>query len=140
MLGRTDSRIRLLFLIGFLGLFAGALGVRLAYWQVGQGDELRNLATEQMAPVDETQLRRGEIVDSGGTVLATTAYRDSLAAYPDMLDDEQRPLIARRLGDILGLAGTEREALVGTFESAVPYVIVARRLTLDQSDQVREGL
>ena len=137
MLGRTDSRPRLILLICFLGLFAGALGLRLAYWQVGQGDDLRRLAVDQLTPVAESHMRRGEIVDSGGAVLATTAYRDRLAAYPDLLSVDQRPKVARRLADILGLEGQARSSLIATFASGVPYAIVSRRLTMEQSDAVR---
>ena len=140
MLGRTDSRVRLILLLCFLGLFAGALMLRLAYWQIGQGDDLRSRANDQLAHPGETQTRRGEIVDSHGTVLATTAYRDRLAAYPDLLNSQQRPRIARRLGDILGLKGGELGQLIDTFEDAIPYTIVARRLSQEQSDLIREGL
>lgn len=140
MLGRTDSRVRLILLLCFLGLFAGALGLRLAYWQIGQGDDLRSRANEQLAHPGEAQTRRGEIVDSRGIVLATTASRDRLAAYPDLLNSEDRPKVARRLGDILGLSGAALDQLVRTFESKVSYTIVARRLTLEQSELVRQGL
>ena len=140
MLGRTDSRVRLILLLCFLGLFAGALGLRLAYWQIGQGDDLRRRASDQRANPTETQTMRGEIVDSRGIVLATTAYRDRLAAYPDLLNSEERPKVARRLGDILGLSGVALDQLVKTFKGDISYTIVARRLTLEQSELVRQGL
>ena len=140
MLGRTDSRIRLIFLLCFMAVFAGALGLRLAYWQIGQGDDLRRRATDQLAHPTETQTKRSEIVDSRGVVLATTAYRDRLAAYPDLLSSTERPKVARKLGEILDLNGAALDQLIETFESAAPYTIVARRLTLEQSDLVRQGL
>jgi len=140
MLGRTDSRVRLILLLCFLGLFAGALGLRLAYWQIGQGDDLRRRASDQVSRPAQAQTKRGEIVDSRGIVLATTAYRDRLAAYPDLLPSTERPKVARKLGEVLDLNGAALDRLIETFESAVPYTIVARRLTLEQSDLVREGL
>jgi cell division protein FtsI/penicillin-binding protein 2 len=140
MLGRTDSRVRLILLLSFLGLFAGALGLRLAYWQIGQADELRNVAAQQLAQTTASQTRRGQILDTHGTVLATTAYRDRLAAYPDLLSDDKRQLVAQRLGQILGLEGAALDELLATFDSDVPYAIVARRLTVDQSNQIRAGL
>src|SRR5918992_3433307 len=112
MLGRTDSRLRLILLLSFLGLFAGALGLRLAYWQIGQADELRNVAAQQLAQETNSQTRRGQILDTHGTVLATTAYRDRLAAYPDLLSDDERPLVAQRLGQILGLEGAALDELL----------------------------
>jgi cell division protein FtsI/penicillin-binding protein 2 len=140
MLGRTDSRIRLVLLLCILAVFAGALGLRLAYWQIGQADDLQRRAAEQLATNTEEQVRRGQILDRGGTVLATTAYRDRLAAYPDLLNADERPVVAQRLADILGLGEDDTQALVATFVSAIPYAIVSRRLTEQQSDLVRSGL
>ena len=140
MLGRTDSRTRLLALISILGLFGGALGIRLAYWQIGQGDDLRHKASEQVDDTAQAQARRGDILDSTGAVLATTAYRDRLAAYPDLVSAEDRKKTVRNLSTILGLDNAGTAALQDTFGSDVPYAIVSRRLTVDQSQQVRQGL
>ena len=140
MLGRTDSRARLLILICVLGLFAGALGLRLAYWQIGQGDDLRQRAAEQLEDPAQAQTRRGEILDASGAVLATTAYRDRLAAYPDLLSRDERRTDVRLLAEILGLNDAERTILEHTFESKVPYAIVSRGLTVEQSQQIRQGM
>jgi len=140
MLGRTDSRARLLALICILGLFGGALGVRLAYWQIGQGDDLRHKASQQVDDSSEAQAKRGDIIDSTGAVLATTAYRDRLAAYPDLLSAEDRHKTVRNLGEILGLDDAARTSLEHTFSSDVPYAIVSRQLTVEQSQRVRDGL
>ncbi len=40
MLGRTDSRLRLVLLLLVMAVGAGALGLRLAYWQIGVAPEL----------------------------------------------------------------------------------------------------
>ena len=90
MLGRTDSRARLLLLLCFLAVFAGALTLRLAYWQIGQGMSFGARRPAAGADPAEAQTRRGEIVDGSGDVLATTAYRDRLAAYPDLMNGEDR--------------------------------------------------
>jgi cell division protein FtsI/penicillin-binding protein 2 len=141
MLGRTDSRTRLLVLICILGLFGGALGVRLAYWQIGQGDDLRQKAAQQLDDPAQAQARRGDIVDATGAVLATTAYRDRLAAYPDLLlTQEERDEVVANLSEILGLDAAGRANLAQTFNSDAPYSIVSRRLTVEQSQRVRDGL
>lgn len=141
MLGRTDSRVRLIFLLCVLGLFAGGLGLRLAYWQIGNAEQLRNLAAEQLVePADAQAARRGQILDTHGNVLATTAYRDRLAVYPDLLSDDERARIAQRVGEILGLESDGLAQLTAAFEADVPYTIVARRLTVEQSNRIRAGL
>src|SRR3954452_20453594 len=103
MLGRADSRLRLVALLGVFAVIATLLGVRLAYWQLGQGPELRRVAQTQLQRPDaEAEVRRGDITDRRGNVLATTAYRDLLAAYPDQMTDAQRQSTAAGLASILG--------------------------------------
>jgi len=151
MLGRTDSRLRLLALLASFAVIAGLLGVRLAYWQLGQGPDLRRVAAAlgQTAP-DQAEVRRGDITDRNGTVLATTAYRDLLAAYPDLMTgdaqtkpDVQRASVAANLAQILGMDSQQQASLLASFTSndkPASYVVVDRELTETQSDQVRAGL
>jgi len=141
MLGRTDSRLRLVVLLGVFAIIGSLLGLRLAYWQIGQADALRDLAAAQvLTPNEERAIERGQIIDRSGAVLATTAYRDLLAAYPDLMSNEQRIAVPARLAQILGLSGQQADELAARFTSDRPYVVVARQLTEAQSDQVRAGL
>ena len=147
MLGRTDSRLRLVALLGAFAIMATLLGVRLAYWQLGQGPDLRRIAASQLdEPQTAQEIRRGDITDRNGNILATTAYRDLLAAYPDqMLGDAQRNQVAAGLATILGLDTTQAAALRASFgtdknNDAPPYIVINKQLTETQSDQVRAGL
>src|SRR3990172_9183722 len=141
MLGRTDSRLRLVLLLGAFTVVASLLGLRLAYWQIGQGDELRRIATSQLlVPDGDQDIERGQIVDRHGDVLATTAYRDLLAAYPDLMTADERVRVATRLAEILGLSDAQAASLRDSFQPERQYVVVARRLTERQSEAVRDGL
>lgn len=142
MLGRTDSRLRLVALLSAFTVIAVLLGLRLAYWQIGQAEELRRIASSQLTVADGEQgVERGEIIDRHGDVLATTAYRDLLAAYPDLMGDtEARDGVAARLAEILGLSEQQTADLRDSLGSDRQYVIVARRLSEAQSNAVRAGL
>ena len=141
MLGRTDSRLRLVALLGTFAIIASLLGLRLAYWQIGQEDMLRGIAAAQvLAPQDEQVIERGQILDRSGAVLATTAYRDMLAAYPDLMSDDQRIAVPAKLAQILGMNDQQAADLAARFTKDRPYVVVARELTESQSNQVRAGL
>ena len=141
MLGRTDSRLRLVALLGIFALIASLLGLRLAYWQIGQADMLRGLAAAQvLAPGEAQVIERGQILDRTGAVLATTAYRDMLAAYPDLMSDDQLVSIPARLAQILNLTAQQATDLASRFTKDRPYVVVARELTEQQSTEVRAGL
>ena len=144
MLGRTDSRLRLVCLLLVFGVIASVLGVRLAYWQLGQGPELRRVADAQLQRPDaEQEVRRGDITDRRGNILATTAYRDLLAAYPDQMTQDQRQQTAAAVATILGLDAQQGADLLASFGSdsaPVPYVVIDKQLTATQSDEVRAGL
>src|SRR5215213_7996310 len=140
MLGRTDKRLRLVALLVAMAVAASALTVRLAYWQLGEGDRLRDIAESQLARPIRAELRRGDITDRTGTLLATTAYRDRLVAYPDLMPDDQRESIARQLAALVGMGSADRTALIDSFGPQTPYVTVARRLTETQSAEVRREI
>src|SRR5690348_16013347 len=115
MLGRTDSRLRLVALLCVFGVIATLLGVRLAYWQLGQGPQLQLIAAGQRPhTAPETEVRRGDITDRRGNVLATTAYRDLLAAYPDQMTQDERAAVATNLATILGLDADQQAALLAS--------------------------
>ena len=79
MLGRTDSRRRLLFLLVAFGVGSCLLAARLAYWQVIDRDRLTAEAQSQTTITLDTPSKRGEIYDRSGTVvLATTVQRERL--------------------------------------------------------------
>lgn len=137
MPGRTDRRLRLVALLAVMVIAASALGVRLAYWQIGQAEELRQMASAQLSRPVAAEVRRGAITDRRGTLLATTAYRDKLVAYPDLLGRSSRDRVARRLIELLELPSADEDRVVRAFERGLPYVVVARRLTERQSAEVR---
>jgi len=138
MLGRTDSRLRLVLLLVVVVGFGGVLGLRLAYWQIGQAGDLRRLADAQLHEPLDAEIRRGDITDRRGNLLATTAYRDLLAAHPDLIRAEHRADQARRLAGVLELDAEQEAHLIERYEAGVPYFIVARRLGEQQSRLVRE--
>src|SRR5688500_8118951 len=104
MLGRTDSRRRLLFLLVVFGVGSMALVTRTVYWQVLRGDELTARAAEQTSVRIEIGGRRGDIYDRTGTVLlATSVARDRLIAAADQLTPVQQERTADTLVRLLEL-------------------------------------
>jgi cell division protein FtsI/penicillin-binding protein 2 len=141
MLGRTDSRRRLLFLLVVLALVATAIVGRLAYWQVVMRDDLAARARAQTTVRTEIPSRRGEIYDrSGVVVLATTVDRDRLSAAPDQLSQKRRAAVAAELVRILALDGGTAAALTEKMTSDRPYVVLARDIEPEVSDRIRAGL
>jgi stage V sporulation protein D (sporulation-specific penicillin-binding protein) len=139
MLGRTDSRARALLLLVAFVVVAGALGVRLAYWQVIRRDDLSAMAVKQSSLSYSVPAKRGSIYDRSGTVvLATSVQRDRLAANPKLLTPARRTEVATRLIALLGLQGDEAVNLSARMTSEREYVVLARGLDARMSDEIRE--
>jgi cell division protein FtsI/penicillin-binding protein 2 len=143
MLGRTDSRRRLLvlltvFVVGSLALFA-----RTAYWQVLNGDMLMARAAAQTTVRMEVPGRRGDIYDRTGTVLlATTIDRHRLVAAADQLarDPDRRRTTGDELVRLLKLDEADSATLREKLASERPYIVVARGIEPSLAERIRQAL
>ncbi len=144
MLGRTDSRRRLLVLLTVFAIGSLALFARTAYWQVLRGDELMSKAAAQTTLRVEVPSRRGDIYDRTGTILlATTVDRDRLVAAADQLakDPAHRIETGDQLVKILKLEDPDEiNDLREKLDSGKPYVIVARGIEPSVAERIRQGL
>ena len=141
MLGRTDSRRRLLFLLTIFVIGSLALIARTAYWQVWRGDELMAKATAQTTIRVEVPSRRGDIYDRTGTVLlATTVDRDRLAAAADQMSPDQRRSTAAVLIKLLELDEAGAASLRERLATEKPYVIIARGIEPRVSELIRMAI
>jgi stage V sporulation protein D (sporulation-specific penicillin-binding protein) len=140
MLGRTDSRRRLLFLLVTFAVVGASLLTRLAYWQISQRDRLAQEAFAQTTMRQEAPSRRGDIYDrSGVVVLATTVDRERLAAMPSELTGIRRREVAAKLVSLLGLEGDDAKALTERMSTDKKYVVLAHGLDRKTADLVRQA-
>ena len=139
MLGRTDSRRRLIGLLLIVVVGSLALVARLAFWQVGQRDFLIDQAASQTSVRVEEPTARGEIYDRTGTVvLATSVARDRLVASPHSMTRDERRSTADALIWMLGLdeeAATTLRARIDQKDKS--YVILARGIEPAMADRIR---
>ncbi len=141
MLGRTDSRSRLLVLLLVFVVAAVAVVGRLAYWQVLQRDDLSAKAVAQTTIQVSEPSRRGDIYDRSGTVvLATTVERDRLVANAKILTPEQRQATGDELVRILALDDTAGTALRDKLLTQKTYIILAREIEPAVADQIRAAV
>ena len=141
MLGRTDSRRRLLVLLVVFILGSLALTARLAYWQVIDRERLASEALAQTAVTLDTASKRGDIFDRTGTVLlATTVQRERLVAAPSLLTPDDRRATVTRLASILGLDDAATIALRDRLTGSAKYVILKHGLERVVADQIRSAI
>jgi cell division protein FtsI/penicillin-binding protein 2 len=140
MLGRTDSRRRLLFLLVLFGVGSLALVTRTVYWQVLRGEELTAMAAVQTSVRIEIGGRRGEIFDRTGTVLlATSVPRDRLVAAADQLTGAQQARTAETLVRLLALDEAGAADVRAKLASDKPYIVLARGITPDVAERIRQA-
>ncbi len=137
ILGRTDSRGRLVFLLIVFVLFAGALIARLGWWQVARRDDLAASAQRQIFLRTEVPAIRGSIYDRSGTVaLASSVSRDRLTTNPKRLSSNDREVLVALLADRLGLDDAAVLTLRARLASDQSYVVLARDLPTEQTDLI----
>ncbi|MEX2184904.1 MAG: penicillin-binding protein 2 [Chloroflexota bacterium] len=140
MLGRTDSRRRLLFLLTLFFLGSAALVTRTAYWQVVRGDELMAKAAAQTTVRIEVPGRRGEIYDRTGVVLlATTVERERLVASADQIPAGRLDATGDVLVDLLDLDEAGEADLRARLAGGKPYVILARGIEPRLGERIRQA-
>ncbi len=141
MLGRTDSKRRLLFLLGVFGIASTLLTARLAYWQVIDRERLAGQAAAQTTITIDSPSKRGDIYDRTGTVvLATTVQRERLVAALDQLTPETRRSTVLELSRILALDDTEAAALRDRMTGSARYVILRHGLDRTIADRIRSAI
>ena len=141
MLGRTDSRRRLVFLVFVLIVASGALVARLAWWQVIRHDALSAMAHDQTHLRMVVQNQRGTIYDRSGTVvLATTVDRVRVVAAAKGLRPADQTADVNRLGDLLDLDPAARIDLAERLRSGRPYVVLLRDVEPQTAELLRAAI
>jgi len=141
MPGRTDPRLRHLFLLGLFALAGVTLLARLAYWQVLDRERLASLAAAQTEQRIEQPSQRGTIYDRSGTVvLASSVDRYRLVASPAQLSPERRAAVAAELTRLLGLEGEAAGQLATRMTSDKGYVVLAREVDATTAATIRDEL
>ena len=141
MLGRTDSRRRLVFLLAVFIIGSTLLTARLAYWQVVDRDRLAGQAVAQTTITLDSPSKRGDIYDRTGTVvLATTVQRERLVAAPDQLTPERRRATVQELARILALDDAAAAELRDKMTGNAKYVILRHGLDRTTADRIRAAI
>lgn len=140
MLDRTDSGRRLLLLLIVFIVAAGALVVRLGYWQVGQHEQLVASARRQIYWQDTVPSRRGQIYDRSGTVvLAASVMRDRLVVSAEHMTEADRLEMTDFLTGQLGLDAAAATTVQERLATGRPYLILARDLPPEKSQAIERA-
>ncbi len=141
MLGRTDSRGRLLLLLAALIVVSCGMTARLAYWQLNQHPQINAFAAQTADELQRTPAKRGTIYDRTGTiVLAETINRYRVIAAPAVLTATQQKRVASALVDYLGVTGDAEAALRTAMSGTTYYVVLASNVDAGTAADISKGI
>jgi penicillin-binding protein 2 len=125
-------------LIVSLFLF-GAIGSRLAYLQIVQGNYNRQRAEDNRVRIVPKQPVRGNIFDRKGKVLATTKLTHAAYLWPKVQTDPQWPSIRHRIASLLNIPEAELQKKVQEAGYNSPTLLrIARNLNTAQITAIEE--
>ena len=140
MLGRTDSKGRLLILFMVLVAMAGGMTMRLAYWQVNQRQQLTALGAQTQLTHRSVPAKRGTIYDRTGTiVLAQTVTRYRIVADLHSISDAERKRDTTALVDYLELTGDAATAFRKAMTGTGYYVVLAANVDADVGKEIADA-
>jgi len=140
MLGRTDSRARMVLIMLAFVLVATAASVRLGQWQLVEGPGLSAQYDAAIASTKVVKTSRADIVDRDGVVLAKTSSFDQVVAHPDLIDPEDDEPLVNTLGILLDLNNRQRveyrQTIADGRAAGRKFVSLESRISLQQSAKV----
>jgi cell division protein FtsI/penicillin-binding protein 2 len=132
---RAVLRRRLIVAVSVLGLWAGAIELRLAYLQTVMRADLQARAESQHHRTPPAPAKRGDLVDRNGNVLATSVDADSVYAVPSELKDPE--LTVKRLCEAFGdCVARERQRLLERFTKQRAFAYVRRQISFEAARRV----
>jgi penicillin-binding protein 2 len=120
-------------------LFAGAMGLRLAWLQLVEGRENRARADENRIRLVPRQPMRGRILDRHGRVLVSSRLTYNLYIQPREVSDGQWPALRQRLAAVVAIPAATLDQQRRTGANPEGYRIeLARNLRPEQVLRFRE--
>ena len=147
MMGRTDSRLRMVAILVAFAVIGVAATARLGYWQVVASEELsaRIVAGKaNTAKANAPRTTRADIVDRRGKVLAKTPSFDNLVAYPDVIDPDALELSVDLLTGLLDVNDRERLEYIDRLTDAIvereQCLTLRPRMAWEESEEVEAAM
>ncbi len=110
--------------------------IRVFFWQVVRGDELRDKAIAQQTSRTVVNASRGTIYDRNGKALAESATVNTVVCNPQQIaKDGSAALISTKLAEILEM---DYDKIYATVTKSNRYQVIKKRITVEQSDAIKK--
>lgn len=132
---RIATRKRMLWTVLGLAVLFTALACRLAYVQLGQGEELSAKAEESWRRNIPFTAKRGEVLDRQGVKLAYNVSTPTVYAIPVQVKD--KPGTANVLAPLLGMTESKLTELLTQKKASVRLQPGGRKITTELAGEIR---
>ncbi len=129
---KKSMRARIVFMMMIFCALLAVLIVRVGYWQIVRGGELKKKAEAQQTRDEMIMPKRGTIYDRNMKELAVSASAYTVAVEPPSVEDAN--VTASGLSSVLGL---DYQEIYDKITKDVAYVRLSRRVNADVAEQIR---
>lgn len=133
-LGRMKKRS--LILLALLVLLLAALVVRIGYWQLVRGNEMKEAVLRQQTGQTAINAGRGTIYDRNQKVLAESATVNTVVCNPQQIKkDGGAGVVASALSEILGM---DKEEILDKITKNNQFQYIKKRITVEEADAIKK--
>lgn len=133
-LGRMKKRS--LILLALLVLLLAALVVRIGYWQLIRGNEMKEAVLRQQTGQTAINAGRGTIYDRNQKVLAESATVNTVVCNPQQIKkDGGASIVASALSEILGM---DKEEILDKITKNNQFQYIKKRITVEEADAIKK--
>lgn len=136
-LGRMKKRSFRLFAVLIAMLFL--LIIRIAYWQIARGNEMKEAVLQQQTGQTAINASRGTIYDRNQKVLAESATVNTVVCNPQQVKKDTKEggidIIASKLSDILNI---DEDEIMGRLTKNNQFQYIKKRVTVEEADQIKQ--
>lgn len=133
-LGRMKKRS--LILLALLVLLLAALVVRIGYWQIIRGNEMKEAVLRQQTGQTAINAGRGTIYDRNQKVLAESATVNTVVCNPQQIKkDGGAGVVASALSEILGM---DKEEILDKITKNNQFQYIKKRITVEEADAIKK--
>lgn len=133
-LGKMRKRALLIF--GILVVLLPMLILRVAYWQIVRGEELRTRAENQQTNATAVVASRGTIYDRNNKPIAESASVDTVVCNPQQIaKDKSAEFVANKLAEALSM---EYEDIYKLLTKTNRYQVIKKRITVEETQAIKD--
>lgn len=132
----SKVRKRIMIMFVCLVFLMVALIVRVGYWQIIRGDELKGYAVEQQTRQTIVNANRGTIYDRNGKPIAQSASVNTVVCNPqEIAKVGSAELVAAKLAPILSM---DYDKIYSLLTKSNRYQVIKKRVSLEESQAIKD--